>query len=240
MALSILINEFEKHQHFKGFESKWNEGIKRFQLKGLSGSSKGVFSSAIIQKISEINLFIFPEKDEAAYFYNDLLNLIPKEKVLFFPSSYKRSVQYFQPDSGNMILRTEVLNDLSSFKKGNDAQISSICIITYPEALVEKVVTHQKLQKSTLQLVKGEQVPIEFIAEVLDEYKFERVDFVYEPGQYSVRGGIVDIFFFFPHTFLIVLIFLAMKLNPYGHLMLKPSFRMPCLTKFLFYPTSRS
>lgn len=195
MALSILLKEFEKHPHFEKVTGKLAGDEKRFLLKGLAGSSKTIFTASVIHKNPGIYLFILSEKDEAAYFYNDLINLLGDDNILFFPSSYKRSVQFGQPDNGNMILRTNVLNRVGDIKKNNDDS-NYQCIVTYPEALVEKVVTHQKLQKNTLQLIKGENVPIEFISEVLDEYKFERVDFVYEPGQYSVRGGIVDIFSF--------------------------------------------
>ncbi len=114
--------------------------------------------------------------------------------MLFFPSSYKRSVQYRLIEHENLILRNEVFNALGNLRKEPLPATDYMAIVTYPEALLEKVVTHQKLQKNTLQLTKGEQVGIEFIEEILHEYKFIRTDFVYEPGQYAIRGGIVDIF----------------------------------------------
>ena len=194
VTLEGIIFETEKHPNFIPFINSLSSDGKRFFLKGLAGSSKSVFSSAVIRKIKGLHLFILTEKEEAAYYYNDLVHLLGEKNILFFPSSYKRSVQYGQTDNGNIILRTEVLNMLGSYGESDSFEDYPLIVVTYPEALIEKVVTHQKLRKNTLNLTKGEKISIEFIAEVLDEYHFERNDFVYEPGQYAVRGGIVDIF----------------------------------------------
>ena len=194
MALEEIIRNAEKHANCNLLVKGLNSSYTRFRLKGLTGSSKTVFSSLIIERYKSLHLFILPEKEEAAYYFSDLGNLSDDKNVLFYPSTYKRSVQYRQVDSGNIILRNEVLNMIGNYKKTPASDRDFLAIITYPEALVEKVVTHQKLEKNTLQLKKGEQIGIEFIEEVLHEYKFERTDFVYEPGQYAIRGGIVDIF----------------------------------------------
>ena len=194
VTLEGIILETEKHQNFITFIKSLSSDGKRFFLKGLAGSSKSVLSSAVIRKVKGLHLFILSEKEEAAYYYNDLVHLLGEKNTLFFPSSYKRSVQYGQTDSGNIILRTEVLNMLGSYGDSNSPADNHLIVVTYPEALIEKVVAHERLRKNTLYLTKGEKVSIEFITEVLDEYHFERNDFVYEPGQYAVRGGIVDIF----------------------------------------------
>ncbi len=162
---------------------------KKYHLKGLIGSS-AIFP--VKETHNEFNrpfICIFPSKEAAAYYYNDLLNYFKKNKVLFFPSSYKRFVQQDQLDPANIVLRTEVLNKITT--KNNKP-----IIITYPEAIVEKVIAKKSLQSNTLELKTGENISLEFINEVLFEYRFERVDFVYEPGQYAIRGSIVDIYSF--------------------------------------------
>ncbi len=129
------------------------------------------------------------DREEAAYFYDDLNNLGLSEFTLFFPSSYKRSIQYEQTEQENIVLRTEVLHKVSTEEQ-------PFVLITYPEAVVETVISQEELSTNTLQVSTGDKISIEFINEFLYEYGFERVDFVYEPGQFSVRGSIVDIFSF--------------------------------------------
>ena len=160
-------------------------------LKGLSGSSIGFVASACITKLNRPSLFILNDKEEAAYFFNDLSNILKPEQIYFFPSSYKRSVQYGQALSEAVIQRTDVLNLLPKLHH-NPSQ--NIAIVTYPDALFEKVVTVENLEKNTLFIKKGEKISPSFIVDLMEEYGFERVEFVYEPGQYSIRGSIVDIF----------------------------------------------
>ncbi len=160
-------------------------------LKGLSGSSIGFVASACIQKINRPFLFVLNDKEEAAYFFNDLSNILGPEQIYFFPSSFKRSVQYGQTLSEAVIQRTDVLNLLP---KLSHHPTLNVAIVTYPDALFEKVVTIENLEKNTLIIKKGEKIPPTFIMDLLEEYGFERVEFVSEPGQYSIRGSIVDIF----------------------------------------------
>lgn len=162
-------------------------------IKGLSGSSIGLVASACIKKSNRPFLFILTDKEEAAYFFNDLSNILSPEQIFFFPSSFKRSVQYSQTLSEAVIQRTDVLNLLPRLAHNSNLNIA---IVTYPDALFEKVVTIENLEKNTLIIKKGEKIPPSFIMDLLDEYDFERVEFVYEPGQYSIRGSIVDIFSF--------------------------------------------
>lgn len=163
--------------------------VLKLHLKGLIGSSVAFISNSIFQKLPINQLFILNDKEEAAYLFNDLESILGEENVLFFPASYKRAYQTDDTDNANVLLRAEVLNELANSQ-------STKVIVTFPEALSEKVVTKNNLEKNTLKIAVGEQYSIEFINEVLYEYGFEREDFVIEPGQFSIRGGIVDVFSF--------------------------------------------
>ncbi|MFW6371919.1 MAG: CarD family transcriptional regulator, partial [Bacteroidota bacterium] len=165
------------------------------ELRGTSGSSQSVIASFAMLKNKGVHVFIRPDKESAAYFQNDLLALLDDESVYFFPSSYKRSVQFQQTEPSNIILRTAVLNQIAELE-GNANNHQPTAIVTYPEALVEKVLSTENLKENTLKLIKNENISITFIEEVLQEYGFVHADFVYEPGQYSIRGSIVDIFSF--------------------------------------------
>jgi transcription-repair coupling factor (superfamily II helicase) len=143
--------------------------------------------SLVFHRTQTTHIVLIPEKEDAAYFYNDLVALLGDEQVFFFPSTYKRSVQYEQTEPANIVLRTEVLNHLASGKRKG-------IIVTYPESVMEKVISRRNLKKNTLQITKGDKISLEFIEEVLHEYNFKRTDFVYEPGQYSIRGSIADVF----------------------------------------------
>ncbi len=158
-------------------------------LYGLIGSS---LSFAIAQAFTAAEnpfLCIFNDKEEAAYYLNDLEQLLGDKNVLFYPGSYRRPYQIEETDNANVLLRAEVLNRINSRKK-------PALIITYPDALFEKVVTRKELEKNTLKIAIGDTLSLDFVNEVLFEYQFKRVDFVTEPGEFSVRGGIVDVFSF--------------------------------------------
>ncbi len=165
----------------------------KLYLKGLAGSSVSLVASAVLNQQENPFLFIVNDKEEAAYLYNDLSNLIGGNRVYFFPSSFKRSVQYGQTLPEGVIQRTDVLALLPRLYNNPKQRVA---IITYPDALVENVATVETLEKNTLVIRKGEKVSQSFINELLDEYGFERVEFVFEPGQYSIRGSIIDIFSF--------------------------------------------
>ncbi|MGL5112137.1 MAG: DEAD/DEAH box helicase, partial [Flavobacterium sp.] len=132
---------------------------------------------------------VFNNKEEAAYYLNDMEELVGEKDVLFYPASFRRPYQIEETDNANVLLRAEVLNRINSRKK-------PAVIVTYPEALFEKVVTRKELDKNTLKVTLGDKISIDFINEVLFEYEFKRVDFITEPGEFSVRGGIVDVFSF--------------------------------------------
>ena len=190
MKENDLIKLFGNHPLLSGFPEALNdEGLTRTGIEGLSGSSKAILLSIVFKHLQLTHLVIVPEKEDAAYFYNDLVSLTGEDSVFFFPSTYKRSVQYEQTEPANIVLRTEVLNHLASGKRKG-------IIVTYPESVMEKVVSRKNLKKNTFQVSKGDRLSLEFLEEMLHEYNFERVDFVYEPGQYSIRGSIADVFSF--------------------------------------------
>jgi transcription-repair coupling factor (superfamily II helicase) len=145
--------------------------------------------SETFKKADKPYLLIFNDKEEAAYYLNDLEQLLGDKNVLFYPGSYRRPYQIEETDNANVLLRSEVLNRINSRKK-------PAVIVTYPTALFEKVVTKKELEKNTLKVAVGENLSLDFVNEVLFEYKFKRVDFVTEPGDFSVRGGIIDVFSF--------------------------------------------
>ena len=160
---------------------------RNMRVEGLSGSSRAMVLSLVFHKTQTTHLVLIPEKEDAAYFYNDLVSLLCEESVFFFPSTYKRSVQYEQTEPANIVLRTEVLNHLASGKRKG-------IVVTYPESAMEKVVSKRNLKKNTFNISKGDKISLEFLEEILHEYNFVRTDFVYEPGQYSIRGSIADVF----------------------------------------------
>ncbi|WP_373418669.1 transcription-repair coupling factor [Marinoscillum pacificum] len=160
------------------------------RLKGMAGSFDAVFSAvhASIQK--KTNIFILHDKEEANYFLNDLRNFLPEEQLLLFPSSYKKPYQFEATENANILQRAEVLNQIIS-QPDEPHQV-----ITYPDALYEKVINKRSLQDNTFVATVGEKLDIEFLTELLTSYDFERTDFVYEAGQFAVRGGIIDIYSF--------------------------------------------
>lgn len=170
-----------------------NRGSNIF-LQGQQASATPLLFAAVGTEIKQTFLFVLQDADETGYFYHDLTQVMGTQNVLFFPSSFKRSVKYGQRDSANEILRTEVLARVSA--RDNQAT-ESLLIISYPEALSELVVSKQHLDERRLSLKTGQQqIDITDIAHKLREYGFQEVDYVYEPGQYSVRGSILDVYSF--------------------------------------------
>ena len=132
---------------------------------------------------------VLNDLEEAGYFYHDLVQLTGGDGIYFFPSAYRRAIKYGHVDPANEILRTEVLSTLQ------DPDIPFV-IVTYPDALAEKVISREVLKENTLKISVGEKLDNMFVSDVLDEYGFEQVDYVYEPGQYALRGSILDVFSF--------------------------------------------
>ena len=161
---------------------------RNIQLKGLSGSLDAVTLSSIFKIHPEDYIVVLHDKEEAAYFQNDLQNLLSRE-ILLFPMSYKRPYEFEEIENANVLMRTEVLNRLSN-------KTSPELIVTYPEALAEKVINKRSLAQNTFSIKLKEKLDINFLEEFLHTYDFEKTDFVYEAGQFAIRGGIIDIFSF--------------------------------------------
>lgn len=132
---------------------------------------------------------VLNDQEEAGYFYHDLMQLTASNVIYFFPSAYRRAIKYGHIDPANEILRTEVLSVLQDPE-------APFVIVTYPDALAEKVISREELKQNTLKISVGEKLDNMFVSDVLDEYGFEQVDYVYEPGQYALRGSILDVFSF--------------------------------------------
>jgi len=185
-----LINRYKTDERIEALAKTLNSGKgNKLQLKGLVGSADAVVSTATYFLLHQPQLFILPDREEAAYFMADLESILEKE-VLIFPSSFRKAFDFTQVDTSNVLARAEVLNELN-----HDSAYGKI-VVTYPEALAEKVIDRTVLEKNTLEISLGIKLGIDFINEFLIDYDFDRTDFVYEPGQFSIRGGIVDIFSF--------------------------------------------
>ncbi len=163
--------------------------IQNINVSGLVGSSVSLVIAEVFKTSENPFLLIFNDKEEAAYHLNDFENLLGDDSVFFYPASYRRPYAVDETDNANVLLRSEVLNRINSKKKPS-------IIVTYPEALFEKVVTKKELEKSTLKISVNDKLSLDFVNEVLFEYHFKRTDFVSEPGEFSVRGGILDVFSF--------------------------------------------
>jgi transcription-repair coupling factor (superfamily II helicase) len=185
-----LINRYKTDERILTLAKALNLGKgTKLQLKGLVGSADATIAAATYFLLHKPQLFIFPDREEAAYFLSDLEGLLEKE-VLLFPSSFRKAFDFTQVDTANVLARAEVLNELN-----HHSEYGKI-VVTYPEALAEKVINRTVLEKNTLEISLGAKLGLDFINEFLIDYNFDRTDFVYEPGQFSIRGGIVDIFSF--------------------------------------------
>ena len=189
MDIRELQHIYAAHAHTKALATKLeNSSVRTVFLGGLHASASPLFFSGYLQKAAGTTVFILNDLEEAGYFYHDLTQINGEEQVLFFPSSYRRAIKYGQKDAANEILRTEVLSRL---QKGDP-----LAIVTYPDAIAEKVMSHGELTARTLKVSVGEHTEVDTIMDILADLGFERVDYVYEPGQYALRGSIVDVFSF--------------------------------------------
>ena len=158
----------------------------RVHLSGLKGAQPAFVLAAAANRPQSTALYIAESKEEAAYLLNDLQGILGEQSVYFFPDSFKRPAFFDDLNQTQVLQRSETVNRLSQRTAG--------VVVTYPEALFEKVVSPEVLAQSRIEVTKGETLDIDFVVQVLVEYGFERTDFVYEPGQFSLRGGIIDLF----------------------------------------------
>jgi transcription-repair coupling factor (superfamily II helicase) len=192
---SDLLQKYKESPEITGLVDLLGGSVeKRITVKGLAGSSTAVIASVAYRSVARPFVFIINNRESAAYFFNDLENLLdendlPYEKrnIFLFPSSYKKPYETPDTDNANVLLRSEVINRVSDMP-------GRFMLVTSPDALTEKIVSRKVLKKNTLVLNKGETISLDFMLELLLEYGFQRVDFVVEPGQFTLRGGIVDVF----------------------------------------------
>lgn len=196
MNISIFTDQFSSDSQFISFADAIKNKQIHSVLKGLLGSSASILAHNLHKQLPGISLFVLPDKESAAFFMNDLEQIIGEtsnkmkhKKVLFFPSAYKKAYDFEHTDNNNLLYRTEVIKRIGDGSK-------NLFIVSFPEALSEKIVSKSYISKNTLKLSAGEEVSLDFIIEMLQEYGFEQVDFVVEPGQFAIRGGLVDIFSF--------------------------------------------
>ena len=183
------MNVFEATPSQKSLEKIFLGETRSLFLRGTVGSGLNYRLASSFESLEKTIVLVCENREKAAYHLNDLEQLLGTDNVLFFPSSYRKPYQTETTDNANVLLRSEVLNKLSNSKKAR-------VIVTYPQALFEKVISQSTLRKNTVEIVKGSQWSLTHLNEVLFDYQFERVDFVSQPGEFSVRGGIIDVFSF--------------------------------------------
>lgn len=189
MNLSDLQLLYAEHPQVKKCNSLLENSASNLKISGLNGSSLSLFLASVFKATGRNNVVVMNDADEAAYLYNDLKSILSDGEVFLFPSSFRKSIRLSRHDTANEILRTEVLNHIINVN-------APALVVCYPESLLQKVISAGSIRNQTIKIKTGESLEIDFLAEALIEFGFERVDFVYEPGQFSVRGSIVDIFSF--------------------------------------------
>ena len=190
MIISQIQKEYGSHKKIKALAKELsNSDVRTIYCSGLVASAAPFYFSSLVDEFTQPIFYILNDLEEAGYFYHDLCQIKGDDNVLFFPSSYKREIKYGQKDPANEILRTEVLNRLSKEEK-------SLSIVTFPDAIAECVVSPDELNNKTIKLNKGDNSTLTALTDRLHELGFKYTDYVYEPGQYAVRGSIVDVFSF--------------------------------------------
>ncbi len=191
LTLSDILKRYQADEALNSFAAQVKSSEDgKFQVRGLAGSQMS-FLIATLYRLTHRNLLVLlTDKEEALYVQSDLQALMPRKEIFFFPASYKRPYQVEEVDNANVLQRAEVLNELNHTRTGRQV------IISFAEALNEKVVNRRSLIKNTLEIRKGETLGMDFVVSLLEEYGFEREDYVIEPGQFAVRGGLLDVFSF--------------------------------------------
>ncbi len=192
MKLEEIVKRYTETEQVKQLADQLTKGDDRqdIYLQGLIGSQDSFVAAAVFKQTSFNHFFILSDKEEAAYFQNNLKNLLGSKDVFFFPDSFRRPQDFGELNNNNVLLRTETVNRLSN------SSTKAELVVSYPEALIEKVVKADALNEQTLHMKVNEKLDTDFMIDLLVGFEFERVDFVYEPGQFSIRGDIVDVFSF--------------------------------------------
>ena len=191
MKIEDLIELYAHSPQAKALSGALSDTSKQhITINGLAASAASVLFAAAMRRSPQTILFVLNDADEAGYFYHDMTQLTGTSGVLFFPGSTKARLteKNSHPDAANEILRTEAMAALTS---GNDKQL---CVVTYPEAIAEEVVSREHMEQVTISVKAGEECDFAKLEERLRELGFTEVDYVYEPGQFAVRGSIVDVF----------------------------------------------
>ena len=197
MTLPELLPLFAHHPGVRALLHCLREGQTPVLLEGLRGSAPALMLGAAAHECPSPYLFVLNDEEEAGYFYHDLRQLLGDECVLFFPSSYRRAVKYGQRDAAQEILRTDVLSRLSRWEStSTEEHPMPLCVVTFPTALAERVASRKELTDHSLTLHTGEEYDIIALTRRLEEVGFHRRDYVYEPGEYALRGSILDVFSF--------------------------------------------
>ena len=192
MTIQQLRQLYDAIPQTKAFEKLLtDQQMRNLFLKGLAASSAPLFFASFAERVNDTILFILNDNEEAGYFYHDLTQMIGTDDVLFFPSSYKRAVKYAQRDAANDILRTEVLTRLSAISAG---KANRAYIVTCPEALCQLVVSQKALDERTLSVRVGQTMDLTEVRKTLRTFGFVEQDYVYEPGQFAMRGSILDVY----------------------------------------------
>ncbi|MCS7037508.1 MAG: hypothetical protein RMJ33_12835 [Saprospiraceae bacterium] len=183
-----MLERYAQHLQVGALSEALQRAGARVRVAGLVGAQKALVVATLVRQLSRLFVCVCNDKEEAAYLLNDLQALMGEADVCFFPDSFRRPAVFEHLNTTQTLQRSEVVNRLTMPHRWGWA------IVTYPEALFEEVVAPEVLTKSRIEIVKGEKLDIDFVIQVLVEYGFVRTDFVYEPGQFSLRGGILDLF----------------------------------------------
>ena len=197
MEIQKLLDLYSSSLHIESMlKAIGDSEVRTISLRGLNGSSVPMVFASANGRLPRTCLFVLNDADEAGYFYHDLTQLLGNLHVLFFPSAYRRQVKYCQKDAANEILRTEVLSRVKEQEASHDDSNSTLYVVTCPEAMAELVVTNKHLDDRTLMLRVGEERDVVEIEKTMRSFGFKEVDYVYEPGQFAVRGSILDVYSF--------------------------------------------
>ncbi|MBQ5831335.1 MAG: transcription-repair coupling factor, partial [Alistipes sp.] len=187
-SIDNILQRVEEAKTFSQLVKEHRKKSVTVHLENLVGGALSLYSAALVRRVGGVHIFVAEDRDSAAYMLNDFYALLDEERVHFFPTSYKKSIIYGKEDAQGVVQRTNALNALRHNRDGY------VVVCTYPDALAERVADEGSLAERSIRLRVGDRVVIAELEEQLVERGFQQVDFVYEPGQYSLRGGIVDVF----------------------------------------------